>query len=341
MNTSHIEILHNKLLDCARPTLHDAIFDQVDKRAVCKVGRIFAAEPFQCHMPHVAEAVFGIYESIEAYSVRRRRKITGGDYIMLSPVFGVPLGHPAQWVEDLMKLITPSSMTLLNHDYPTQKDAFPSLCQAILKNSGCTASLISFTSMFISKTSWFANKKTALKLRTKLGLSAEQHGEGKVCILKRSHRSLSNMQSIALAQNASVIEFTDSMSLSQQAQLMSNCRFVFSVHGAQLTNVAWMMLSGAVIEFLPWGWGIGFYFKELYDSLELKSIQIILPREDSNLSKLPCFEKFVNMTAEQCAKEPKCYECTKTADYTASNVTLEKINKDVAQLLSRMNTVNM
>lgn len=337
VNSSNVEIFANKLLDCTRPTLREAIYDQVDNRVVCKVGRIFAAVAYQCHIPHVAEAVFAIYESIEAHSRSSKhsgRKKTGGDYVMLSALEYVPSDHPVGWIEDLMKLITPSSMTLLNPHFPTQKDSFPSLCQAMLKNAGCMTPLISFKSLVINKKPWFPNKKTALNLRVKLGMPAEQHEEGEVCILKRKNRSLSNMHSIALAQNATAIEFSGSMSLSQQAQLMSRCRIVFSVHGAQLTNVAWMKLSGAVIEFLPWGTQIiGYYFKDLYDSLELKSIQIHLPREDSNLDQLPCFQKFVHMTAEQCAKESKCFGCAKTADYVASALTLEKINKEVAQLL--------
>jgi len=339
LTSSNVEIFTNQVLDCTKLTLRDAISERSDKSSeVCKVGRIFAADAYQCHMPHVAEAVYAIHDSIHAHSGQGNIK-NKSNYVMLSTQADVPGNHPVGWVEDLMKLITPPSMTLVNHHFPVQSTDFPSLCQAVLKHAGCTTSLIAFKSLVVNRNAWFANKKSALFLREKVGVDSDLKGGGEVCILQRKSRSLSNTHAVAFARNATVIEFSGSMTLSQQAKLMSQCRVVFSMHGAQLANVAWMMLSGAVIEFLPWGaQGLYYYFKELYDSLELKSIQIVLPREDSNLDKLPCFQKtFMHMTAEQCAKDGKCFECAKKADYVASLQTLETINKAVAQLLSRMN----
>jgi len=345
LTSSTVEIFTNKLLDCTKLTLRDAITERSNSSsAICKVGRIFAADAYQCHIPHVAESVYAIYDSIHAHSGQVGRK-KRDNYVMLSAHADVPGNHPVGWVEDLMKLITPTSMTLLNHHFPVQSGEFPLLCQTMLKNAGCTTPIIAFKSMTVSgidKKAWFANKKAALLLRARLGINSDLKGGGEVCILKRKSRSLSNTEAIALAQNATVIEFTGSMTLSQQANLISRCRVVFSMHGAQLANVAWMMLSGAVIEFLPWGaQSLGYYFRELYDSLELTSIQIRPPREDSNLDKLSCFEKkFVSMTAEQCAKDVECFGCAKKADYVASVQTLEMINKDVSQLLSRMDKIN-
>jgi len=104
-------------------------------------------------------------------------------------------------------------------------------------------------------------------------------------------------------------------SLFNQASQVINSRILISTHGAGLTNVIFMPVGSAVIEVLPFGYDVSYYFKWLTTSSGLRHHQYINQNIDDSVMTGSCvtlFNKF-KQSIQACGEDGGCFHCMKSA----------------------------
>lgn len=100
-----------------------------------------------------------------------------------------------------------------------------------------------------------------------------------------------------------------------QASQVLNSRILISPHGAGLTNIIFMPVGSAVIEILPLGYDVSYYFKWLTTSSSLRHHQYINQNNDDTVMTDSCITLFngFNKSIQACGEDGGCFHCMKSA----------------------------
>jgi hypothetical protein len=149
-----------------------------------------------------------------------------------------------------------------------------------------------------------------------LGFKAADLSSLDVVIIQRKVRGFVNVHEISnyfVHRNVSirVVDFA-TVHPTQQIGILAHTRLLVTMHGAALTNIAFMPRNSVVVEVLPYLYYHDAYFRKLGISCGLHYFQHLVVRAEHHFVAANCFTKFGNYTHRMCSRSHPCRSCMRT-----------------------------